>query len=83
MPGIRTLHSPPTCDRLVHQSRGMHSDGGGPSIDFATTNSITQGEHVVQLWPLLLERANLEIAFAHRTLAAFLIRLRPQPLGGP
>ena len=33
------------------------------------TNSITQGEQVAQLWPLLLDRRRLEIAFAHRTFA--------------
>ena len=38
-------------------------------IGFVATNSITQGEQVAQLWPLLFERANLEIAFAHRTFA--------------
>ena len=38
-------------------------------IGFVATNSITQGEQVAQLWPLLFTRANLEIAFAHRTFA--------------
>ena len=38
-----------------------------PRIGFVATNSITQGEQVAQLWPLLLDR--LEIAFAHRTFA--------------
>ena len=38
-------------------------------IGFVATNSITQGEQVGQLWPLLFERANLELAFAHRTFA--------------
>lgn len=36
-------------------------------IGFVSTNSITQGEQVAQLWPLLFERFGLEIAFAHRT----------------
>jgi hypothetical protein len=36
-------------------------------IAFVATNSITQGEQVAQLWPLLFERCGLEIAFAHRT----------------
>jgi hypothetical protein len=36
-------------------------------IAFVATNSITQGEQVAQLWPLLFERYGLEIAFAHRT----------------
>lgn len=33
------------------------------------TNSITQGEQVAQLWPILFDRYGLEIAFAHRTFA--------------
>ncbi|MBI1684881.1 DNA methyltransferase [Caulobacter hibisci] len=38
-------------------------------IGFVSTNSITQGEQVAQLWPLLFQRYGLEIAFAHRTFA--------------
>ena len=38
-------------------------------IGFVATNSITQGEQVAQLWPVLFERYELEIAFAHRTFA--------------
>lgn len=34
---------------------------------FVATNSITQGEQVAQLWPILFDRFALEIAFAHRT----------------
>ncbi len=37
-------------------------------IAFVATNSITQGEQVAQLWPLLF-REGLEISFAHRTFA--------------
>ena len=40
-----------------------------PRIGFVATNSITQGEQVAQLWPLLLDRGRLEISFAHRTFA--------------
>lgn len=36
-------------------------------IGFVATNSITQGEQVAQLWPLLFDRHGLEIAWAHRT----------------
>ena len=36
-------------------------------IAFVSTNSITQGEQVAQLWPILFDRYHLEIAFAHRT----------------
>ncbi len=38
-------------------------------IGFVATNSITQGEQVAQLWPILFERCGLEITFAHRTFA--------------
>ena len=38
-----------------------------PRIGFVATNSITQGEQVAQLWPVLFERFQLEIAFGHRT----------------
>jgi hypothetical protein len=37
------------------------------AIAFVATNSITQGEQVAQLWPILFHRHGLEIAFAHRT----------------
>jgi restriction-modification enzyme MmeI-like protein len=38
-------------------------------VGFVATNSITQGEQVAQLWPLLFDRYGLEIAFGHRTFA--------------
>ena len=38
-------------------------------IGFVATNSITQGEQVAQLWPVLFDRLKLEISFAHRTFA--------------
>ena len=40
-----------------------------PRIGFVATNSVTQGEQVAQLWPVLFERQNLEISYAHRTFA--------------
>ena len=40
-----------------------------PRIGFVATNSITQGEQVGQLWPILFGRLELEITFAHRTFA--------------
>ena len=43
--------------------------GPGTRIGFVATNSITQGEQVAQLWPILFDRCGLEIAFAHRTFA--------------
>jgi hypothetical protein len=39
------------------------------AIAFVATNSVTQGEQVAQLWPLLFDRRGLEITFAHRTFA--------------
>jgi len=43
--------------------------GSRAHIGFVATNSITQGEQVAQLWPVLFERFKLEISFAHRTFA--------------
>ncbi|MGB3721449.1 MAG: DNA methyltransferase [Pacificimonas sp.] len=48
---------------------GAYIDRGPARIAFVSTNSITQGEQVAQLWPVLFERHGLEIAFAHRTFA--------------
>lgn len=46
---------------------GQYAQGGYPRIGFVATNSITQGEQVAQLWPVLFHRSRLEITFAHRT----------------
>ena len=48
---------------------GEYVKGSVARIGFVATNSITQGEQVAQLWPVLFERCKLEIAFAHRTFA--------------
>ncbi len=48
---------------------GDYVKGGDARIGFVATNSITQGEQVAQLWPVLFGRCTLEIAFAHRTFA--------------
>ena len=48
---------------------GEYARGTGTRIGFVATNSITQGEQVAQLWPILFNRCGLEIAFAHRTFA--------------
>ena len=40
-----------------------------PRIGFVATNSITQGEQVAQFWPIIFERHDLEISYAHRTFA--------------
>lgn len=41
---------------------------GAPTA-FVSTNSITQGEQVAQLWPILFDKHHFEIAFAHKTFA--------------
>ena len=48
---------------------GEYVKVGDARIGFVATNSITQGEQVGQLWPVLFGRCKLEIAFAHRTFA--------------
>ena len=48
---------------------GEYVRGSNARISFVATNSITQGEQVAQLWPILFECCKLEIAFAHRTFA--------------
>ncbi len=48
---------------------GEYIRGSHARIGFVSTNSITQGEQVAQLWPTLFRKYGLEIAFAHRTFA--------------
>ena len=48
---------------------GQYVQRSQARIGFVATNSITQGEQVAQLWPVLFGRCKLEIAFAHRTFA--------------
>ncbi|MYF50364.1 MAG: class I SAM-dependent DNA methyltransferase [Gammaproteobacteria bacterium] len=48
---------------------GEYVKRGSARIGFVATNSISQGEQVAQLRPVLFQRCNLEIAFAHRTFA--------------
>ncbi len=48
---------------------GKYVQDSNARIGFVATNSITQGEQVAQLWPVLFGRCKLEIAFAHRTFA--------------
>ena len=48
---------------------GEYVKGSNARIGFVATNSITQGEQVAQLWPVMFERCGLEIAFAHQTFA--------------
>ena len=45
---------------------GSYMKNSNGRIAFVATNSITQGEQVAQLWPILFA-LHLEIAFAHRT----------------
>ena len=48
---------------------GEYLQGSTAPMAFVATNSITQGEQVGQLWPLVFHRCKLDIAFAHRTFA--------------
>jgi hypothetical protein len=48
---------------------GEYVRQGRARIGFVATNSITQGEQAAQIWPLLFDRFQLEVAFAHRTFA--------------
>ena len=48
---------------------GEYVQQGAAQIGFVATNSITQGEQVAQLWPILFDRCKMDIAFAHRTFA--------------
>ena len=48
---------------------GEYVKASSTRIGFVATNSITQGEQVAQLWPVLFDRCKLEIGFAHRTFA--------------
>jgi type I restriction-modification system DNA methylase subunit len=48
---------------------GEYIKGSSTKIAFVATNSITQGEQVAQLWPLLFHKHGLEILYAHRTFA--------------
>ena len=48
---------------------GEYVKGSNARIGFVATNSITQGEQVAQLWPVLFGRSGLQIAYAHRTFA--------------
>ena len=48
---------------------GEYLQQGEAQIGFVATNSITQGEQVAQLWPLLFDRCKVDITFAHRTFA--------------
>ena len=46
---------------------GEYIENTSARIAFVATNSITQGEQVAQIWPVLFDRLKLEISFAHRT----------------
>ena len=48
---------------------GDYLQRSSAAMAFVATNFITQGEQVGQLWPLLFNRFQLDIAFAHRTFA--------------
>jgi hypothetical protein len=60
---------PSAATRLLPSPEGEGLNKGNRRIRmaFVSTNSITQGEQVAQLWPILFDRLHLEIFFAHRT----------------
>ena len=68
-------HATPTMASPLHQPAAGPPPRAGEDqvgnrrirIAFVSTNSISQGEQVAQLWPILFDRFHLEIAFAHRT----------------
>ena len=66
-PQTRRAPTPPS--PRVEDGAGRQRGGGNRRIRiaFVWTNSITQGEQVAQLWPILFDRLHLEIFFAHRT----------------
>jgi hypothetical protein len=54
---------------FIKASQYVAESAGTPhgAVAFVATNSITQGEQVAQLWPILFHRSRMEIVFAHRT----------------
>ena len=60
------LESAPSAHPTPNPSR-LREGNKKIRIAFVSTNSITQGEQVAQLWPILFDRLHLEIFFAHRT----------------
>lgn len=57
------------CAWFIKAGAYVNAGGKRAHIGFVSTNSITQGEQVAQLWPILFDRYRLEISFAHRTFA--------------
>jgi hypothetical protein len=57
------------CAWFIKAGAYVNAGGKRAHIGFVSTNSITQGEQVAQLWPILFDRYALEISFAHRTFA--------------
>ncbi|MBI1264247.1 MAG: N-6 DNA methylase [Alphaproteobacteria bacterium] len=57
------------CAWFIKAGAYVNAGGKRAGIGFVSTNSITQGEQVAQLWPILFDRCKLEISFAHRTFA--------------
>ncbi|MCC5997272.1 MAG: class I SAM-dependent DNA methyltransferase [Oceanicaulis sp.] len=57
------------CAWFIKAGAYVNAGGKRAHIGFVSTNSITQGEQVAQLWPILFDRHALEISFAHRTFA--------------
>ena len=57
------------CAWFIKAGAYVNAGGKRAHVGFVSTNSITQGEQVAQLWPILFDRHRMEISFAHRTFA--------------
>ncbi|OIP87982.1 MAG: SAM-dependent methyltransferase, partial [Rhodobacterales bacterium CG2_30_65_12] len=44
-----------------------YAQGGNLRIGFVATNSVTQGEQVAVVWPVILDQFHMVVSFAHRT----------------
>ncbi len=64
---VEPLGSVRGTDPSTPEGEGLKRANRRIRIAFVSTNSITQGEQVAQLWPILFDRLHLEIFFAHRT----------------
>jgi len=53
------------CGWFIKASRYVQD--GTARIGFVATNSITQGEQVAQLWPVLFDRYGMHVSFAYQT----------------
>ena len=55
------------CAWFIKAGAYIQNSNTETKIGFVATNSITQGEQVAQIWPILFNQFKLEILFAHRS----------------